>query len=145
MKNPEHEPSLTHVVLGIVTNQKSEVLIVQRRKKEKKAQSILEWVFPGGKIKPGEDQLTAVKREVLEETGYQIKPQQEISQRIHPQFPVHLHYLSASLESDNQVSFNQEETVKVKWVKPKELKNYFTTDFDTGVQKYLGLKPDHEA
>lgn len=31
------------------------------------------FTFPGGKVKPGEKLLTALKREILEETGYRIK------------------------------------------------------------------------
>ena len=30
------------------------------------------WVFPGGKLEPGEDAATAAVRECLEETGYRV-------------------------------------------------------------------------
>ncbi len=36
------------------------------------------WTTPGGKVEPGESPITALKREVFEETGYQVKPKQLI-------------------------------------------------------------------
>lgn len=52
---------------GIVVRSGREPLIavVQMRK-------LGHWVLPKGKLNPGEDALTAAKREVLEETGHQV-------------------------------------------------------------------------
>ena len=52
--------------LGIVINNKGEVLIIKRKVPEKgKSGKILVWAFPGGKQESGETRESAVEREVL--------------------------------------------------------------------------------
>lgn len=46
----------------------NKILLIQRENEPYKGR----WCFPGGKIKEGEDYLTATKREVKEETGCDI-------------------------------------------------------------------------
>lgn len=50
----------------IVTNKSNEILLVKGPKRG--------WEFPGGIIEPSESIWDAAIREVLEETGYKIKP-----------------------------------------------------------------------
>ena len=57
----------THIIAaaGIVINEKDEVLMVKANHGG--------WVFPGGQVEVGENVIDAVKREVMEETGVEIK------------------------------------------------------------------------
>ncbi|HRI05727.1 MAG TPA: NUDIX hydrolase [Candidatus Dojkabacteria bacterium] len=129
-----------HIALGIILNEKGEVLIIQRIKEEKGAGEVtLNWAFPGGKIEEGEDSVSTSIREVLEETGYSVSISNEISGRKHPQFPVYVHYMAGVLLSSTQLDYDQSEIKEVKWVKPEQLKDYFSTDFDEKVQDSLGI------
>ena len=52
---------------GIVVRDAPEPLIAIVRLRKNKA-----WVLPKGKLKPGEDVLTAARREAMEETGHDV-------------------------------------------------------------------------
>lgn len=51
---------------GLVFNDKNQILMVKHKKFDK-------WVMPGGKIEIGESPCVAVEREVLEETGLNVR------------------------------------------------------------------------
>jgi len=53
-------------VYGLITNEKGEVLLIHRRDNDI-------WQSPGGGVSPDEAPTTAVIREVLEETGYEVR------------------------------------------------------------------------
>lgn len=129
------------VGVGILLNPKGEVVIIERKKKEKGTDnSILSWAFPGGEPATYETIQQGVEREVLEETGYEVVVHEKISERVHPSFPVLIKYFRCELKSEEQTELvDVEEIAQVKWVMPEELKNYFTTDMDPGVTEFLGL------
>jgi 8-oxo-dGTP diphosphatase len=52
-------------VCGVVTNANGEVLLIRTAKAG--------WELPGGRVESGEDLLTALRREVHEETGYVLE------------------------------------------------------------------------
>lgn len=57
----------THIVAAgaLVTNEKDEVLLVKNPHRG--------WEFPGGQVENGEDLIQGITREVLEESGIEIK------------------------------------------------------------------------
>ncbi|MDE7325064.1 MAG: NUDIX hydrolase [Lachnospiraceae bacterium] len=57
----------THIVAGagIVTNENDEVLLVKTYNSG--------WAFPGGQVEEGENVIEAVKREIMEESGVDVK------------------------------------------------------------------------
>jgi 8-oxo-dGTP diphosphatase len=60
---------MLHVVVGILTNNQSEVLITQRRRGTHLAGL---WEFPGGKLEPEETRIQALSRELHEELGVEV-------------------------------------------------------------------------
>jgi mutator protein MutT len=128
--------------LGIVINNKGEVLVIKRKVPEKgKSGKILAWAFPGGKQEQGETRESAVEREVLMETGYKVKAVKQINMRIHPDTGALVIYHLCELLEGNQIQPPSEphEIEEIKWIKKEEIKNYFTTDIDPQVQKLLGI------
>jgi ADP-ribose pyrophosphatase YjhB (NUDIX family) len=128
--------------LGIVINNKGEVLIIKRKISEKgKSGKILVWAFPVGKQESGETRESAVEREVLMETGYKVKAVKQINIRIHPDTGALVVYHLCELLEENQIQPPSEphEIEEIKWIKKEEIKNYFTTDIDPQVQKLLGI------
>jgi 8-oxo-dGTP diphosphatase len=53
---------------GIVTADDGRVLLVRRANAPARGS----WSVPGGRVEPGEDDVTATAREVLEETGLEV-------------------------------------------------------------------------
>ena len=50
---------------GIVINEKDEVLMIKNSRRG--------WEFPGGQVEVGENLITAVRREIMEETGIDVE------------------------------------------------------------------------
>ena len=140
--NSEKEKKPEFIVLGIVLNKNGEVMIVKRKKKEiTLTGKELVWVFPGGKQEKGETREERVVKEILDETGYKVKTIKQINLRVHPDVFKMVAYFLCQLEEEPVCEIlEKEEIEEVKWVKPEELKQYFTTDIDLEVKKILGIK-----
>jgi len=57
------------VVVGIIYNSNNEIFIAKRKKNQFMPGY---WELPGGKLEPNEDHISAIKRELLEETGIKV-------------------------------------------------------------------------
>ena len=64
-------PNVESVVCCVLTEQDDKVLGITRLNPDG-SPDYARWAFPGGHVEPGEDLESAVKREILEETGYHI-------------------------------------------------------------------------
>lgn len=134
--------SKNFINLGVVQNTEGEVLMIRRVKKESgKEDSLLEWAFPGGKQRKNETREECVRREVLDETGYDVTSTKQISMRVHPQFLVLIVYHLCKLSSPEPMAEPREahEVAEIKWVKLEEIRNLITTDIDPNVAKTLGI------
>jgi len=130
------------VVIGIVQNKLGEVLIIKRKKVEKSNHgTYLIWAFPGGKQRKNESREETVEKEILEETGYSVKAVEQIDLWIHPEFKKVICYFRCELLEEKQIQSpkEEEEVEEIKWVKPEELKNYFTTKINPKVAKLLKI------
>jgi len=65
----------------------------------------------------------------------------EIHFRVHPQFPVELHYFSGKVISKKPLREieDTQEIANYRWVKPEEIRGLFTTDLDSKVAEFLGI------
>ncbi|MCX6724810.1 MAG: NUDIX hydrolase [Candidatus Shapirobacteria bacterium] len=140
--NSREKESKTFINLGVVLNSKGEVLLIKRKKPEQGAKgAVLTWAFPGGKQKYEELRKEGVEREVLAETGYQVKALKEISLRYHPEFPVIIVYHLCKTEDSKQKAKPSEpwEVEEIRWVKPEEIRNLITSNLDEKVAKELKI------
>lgn len=70
-------------VTAAVIERDGRVLICRRRADQKHP---LKWEFPGGKVEPGEDPETGLRRELREELGVEVEQAREIT-RFEYQYP----------------------------------------------------------
>ncbi len=139
----DKKESKDFINLGIIVNDKGEVLMIRRVKKEiGKDSSVLEWAFPGGKQRFDESRSKCVEREVLDETGYDIKSVKEISLRVHPQILVFIVYHLCELKIEKPIAepIEPHEVAEIRWVKKEDIKNLITTNLDEKVSEELGLR-----
>jgi mutator protein MutT len=113
---------------GVVENEKGEVLLIFRRGK---------WDLPKGKLDKGETIEQCAVREVEEETGLKdIKLNKLITVTYHTydEFGKHIlkdsHWYNMKVSGQQTTTPQTEEQIEeIKWVKKKELKNYFENTF----------------
>lgn len=121
-----------HPLLGIgaIIFNDDRILMVERAGNPLKGY----WSLPGGLVETGETLETAVKREILEETGLQIEPQQmfEIFERImrDGQGKAEYHYVlldylckvvGGTLQAGDDVS-------RAEWVRHEDLRSLLITE-----------------
>jgi 8-oxo-dGTP diphosphatase len=71
---------LVKVVAAVIENENNEILCALR------SPNMLipnMWEFPGGKVEPGEDLFSALKREINEELGCSIEPLKLLNEHTH--------------------------------------------------------------
>lgn len=135
----------TKVVLGLI-QKGGQFVIIKRRK----PLLHLEWAFPGGIIKPGETEEQAVIREVQEEVGMDVEViGEKLLERKHPNTLVQVcYYPCAPLNSKEPIIGEEYEIVEVKWAKPEEVLEFFTSDVHPVIREYIlsfAKKPEGEA
>lgn len=136
------QESKTFVNLGVILNNKGEVLIIKRKVIEKGTDgSVLQWAFPGGKQQYNETRQEAIKRTVLSETGYDIQWLKQIDLAFHSEIPVFIAYHLCELNLSDPVAKSQEphEVAEIRWVKPEDMKHLITTALNPKVANELGI------
>lgn len=99
------------------------------------------YIMPGGRIEPGENYQTALKREVREEAGIEI----EIGRPLYvaewmpvingqPQQVIAIHFLCTPLSTEVVLDAEHDDA---KWVSPSEYKKYPMPDTCRGVFENL--------
>ncbi len=137
MDNKKHIVTITALIKNKAGNK---FLIVKRSKNEIAYPS--KWAFPGGKVEKGEDVLTTLKREVLEEVNLDIEDHHEYLKD----------YAFIRPDGHNVVGFAfavraKSENVKIsddfedfRWIAPNELSKYNHIDgMETEVQRAFKL------
>jgi 8-oxo-dGTP pyrophosphatase MutT (NUDIX family) len=122
---------------GLVENEKGEVLLIFRRGK---------WDLPKGKLDKGETIEQCAVREVEEETGLkniELKELLNITYHTYDEFGKHIlknsHWYRMKVNGKQKITPQTEEDIQeIKWVKKKELKNYFENTFPS-VKDVLNL------
>lgn len=137
------KPALMNfLVFGIVRRFNGQTMIVRRPKKELgKSDAVPEWTFPGGRPLVTESRQSFIEREILRETGYEVRPIRQITVRRHPQISLEASFYLCQPVSEEPTAepSNPGEVVEIKWVKPAEIKNYLIAELVPEVIQELGV------
>jgi len=110
-----------HIVTAAVIRKDGQVLIAQRP-----ADGLLGglWEFPGGKLQAGEDLVTCLKREIIEELGVAVSVGRGLGvyRHAYTHFKVTLHAFECALADGSQPEAH--EHAGLRWVLPSELMDY---------------------
>lgn len=122
-------------VLGIVYNPKTKMILIGKRENDPNIKE-LSWSFPGGR--PGyelnlEDYL---RSEIKVKTGLEVKVDKIFFAKTYPEKRefLSIYYLCEVSGGSEQAG---EKFTEIKWVKPTEVKNYFTTSLSPKVFEFL--------
>lgn len=117
------------VVLGIIENQNGEILISQRFEEEL-PEVHLKWDLPGGKNEFGESLEETIVREVLEETGLNVKIKNLLPKTISKVWEYSnrkqhtLLFCFHCSVIDGEMHLNDRKIHNLKWVSRKMLDDY---------------------
>lgn len=123
------------VLLGIIFDPEKRQILIMRREDDEYIKK-LKWAFPGGRA-DSEDKLEdTLTRKVKEETGYNVEILGSVFARIPPEKKdlVLVYYLCEVIGGEERAGHGAEE---LKWVKPEELRKYFTTSFEPILEEYI--------
>lgn len=118
------------VFKGILFDTKNRILI-DNRKEEILDEANKKWEVPGGKIEFGETPEDAVKRELIEETGYNAKvkeiiPYSNVSMWEYPDYVQHtvIFFYICDLENNEHIDMRDNRINTYKWITSEELEKY---------------------
>jgi 8-oxo-dGTP diphosphatase len=121
------------VVAGLLI-EGGRVLITQRREDQPMP---LKWEFPGGKIEEGESPEAALRRELREEIGVEVRVGVvwEVLWHAYPDFDLLMLVYPCSATGDEQPRCC--EVADLAWVLPSEMKSYDILEADAPMVKRL--------
>ncbi len=114
--------SVVLAVGAFVFNDKNQLLIVKKSPYEKVDAGL--WTVPGGKVKPKEHIIDALKREIFEETALKISKFQWIGEDVfeNNQFIFHAqHFLC---QTRNKKVKLEKSLINYKWIKKNEIDKF---------------------
>lgn len=124
-----------NILLGIVFDKDKKQILIIKREDDPYLKS-LKWCFPGGKADQSEELSKSLRRAIKEKTGYQVDILGCIFSRIMPEKKDFIlsYYLCEIVGGQEQAGGSAKE---LKWVRPNELRKYFTTSLDPALEEYL--------
>ena len=122
-------------VLGIIYNPKTKKILIGKRENDPHMKE-LSWCFPGGRPSYKEDLEFYLKYEIKKKTGLNIGVKKVVFAKTYPEKRefLSIYYLCDIRDGKKKAG---EDLVELKWVKPIEVKRYFTTSLHPKLLKYL--------
>ncbi|MDP2736617.1 MAG: NUDIX domain-containing protein [bacterium] len=122
-------------VLGIIYNPETKMILIGRRESDSNIKE-LTWSFPGGGPSYENDLEDSLKLEVKGKTGLDVEVKKVVFAKTYPEKRefLSIYYLCESKGGNEQANGR---FVEIKWVKPTEVKKYFTTSLHPVLFEYL--------
>jgi 8-oxo-dGTP pyrophosphatase MutT (NUDIX family) len=120
-------------VAGVVTDERGRVLLVRRADND-------EWEAPGGVVERDEDLLSALAREVHEESGFRVRPGRLTG--VYKNMALGIVALVFRCTPDEGNASTSGETTAVRWVAPDELPRLVGERLRVRIEDALADRPD---
>ena len=123
-------------VVAAVIERDGRYLVTQRRPT---AVLPLLWEFPGGRVEPGESDLSALQREVMHRVGVEVRPGEQISGDRHDyeHYTVELHLYACRIAHGDPQAVNVHQ---FRWVASADFEKLpFTPADEASMSKLLGI------
>ncbi len=122
-------------VLAIIYNPKTRKILIGRREKDPHIKE-LTWCFPGGRPSYKEDLEFYLKEKVKKKTNLDIEVKKIVFAKTYPEKRefLSIYYLAEVMGGEEKPG---DKFVEIKWIKPHEIKDYFTTSIHPKLSEYL--------
>ncbi len=123
------------IVLGILFDTKTKKILIGKRKDPKDIEG-LSWAFPGGRPEKGEELEEALKREIKEETNYDVESLGVVYAKTYPEKRdlISVYFLCEIIGGEEKAN---DDFSELKWISTREIEDYFTTSFHPKLKEYL--------
>lgn len=123
------------ILLGVIFDPAKRKILIGRRENDPYIKE-LTWVFPGGSLNYEEDLDEALKKKIKEKTGLDVKNLGAIFAKTYPEKKefLSIYFLCEAIKGEAKAA---DDLVELKWVKPEEVENYFTTSFHPHMKEYI--------
>jgi len=121
--------------LGIIYNPKTKKVLIGRRENDPYIKE-LTWCFPGGRPGYKDDLEYYLKEEIKKKTNLDVKVKKIVFAKTYPEKRefLSIYYFCEFIKGKKEA---KERFKEVKWVKPTEVNDYFTTSLHSQVLEFL--------
>jgi 8-oxo-dGTP diphosphatase len=109
------EKNAGEVAVAVVVDRDKILMVLRKDTTE------LSWVFPGGKVEPGESGTSAVRRELMEEVGLRCRVKAKIGSRIHPVTERNISYFLCYSDCVSPRNMEPHKASRVAWFSMEEI------------------------
>ena len=122
-------------VLGIVYNPKTKQILIGKRENDQYIKK-LSWVFPGGRPEYKKDLEFYLKYQIKIKTNLEVNVKNIVFAKTYPEKRefLSIYYLCEFINGKEKPG---KQFVELKWVKPTEVTEYFTTSLHQNLLGYL--------
>lgn len=124
-------------LLGIIYDPNTKKILIGKRVDDPHLKD-LSWVFPGGRPDYKNDMDFNLKFEIKENTGLDVDVKKVVFAKTYPEKREFLSiYYHCEPTSAGQKELTEGNLAELKWIKPSEVVNYFTTSIHPKILEYL--------
>ncbi|RLG21395.1 hypothetical protein DRN74_02425 [Candidatus Micrarchaeota archaeon] len=122
-------------LLGIIYDPKTKKILIGKRENDPYIKE-LSWCFPGGRPGYVDDLEFYLKEQIKIKTGLEVEPKKIVFAKTYPEKRefLSIYYYCEVLGGEEKAG---DKFVEIKWVRPTEVVNYFTTSLHQKVLDFL--------